>query len=220
MTEKKNKPISIVLVDDHLLFRQSIKVLLSDMPDFVVVGESGDGRESLLMIEKLQPSVVILDITMSGLGGLELAPGIKKIAPKAKTIMLTMHENPEYVYRAFKVGCQGYVLKSDSADDLAKAIKVVAKGETYLSPGITSDFISHLISKADAGDTSPSLLTPREQEVCSLVAQGRSTEQISADLFISPKTVRVHVANIMAKLSCKTRTELVLRLQEREKEGK
>ncbi|MDH4321207.1 MAG: response regulator transcription factor [Desulfobulbaceae bacterium] len=213
-TDKTNQPITIVIVDDHLLFRQSLSTMLANIPEFEVVGATGDGRESLRLIDRLKPTVVILDISMPGLGGLDLAPRIRETGLPTEILMLSMHDNSNYVYRAFKAGCRGYVLKSDSSEELQRAIIAVAKKETYLSPGIASDFIDHLLARAEMGDSPASLLTPREQEICRLVAQGRTTDQLAADLCISPKTVRVHVANVMKKLSCQSRTELALRLQE------
>ena len=216
-TAKTDQPITIVIVDDHLLFRQSLTTMLANVGGLDVIGATGDGRESLRLIDRLQPKVAILDISMPGLGGLDLAPRIRESAPKTEILMLSMHDNSNYVYRAFKAGCRGYVLKSDSAEELQRAIMVVAQGETYLSPGIASEFIDHLLARAEMSDSPASLLTPREQEICRLVAQGRTTEQLAADLCISPKTVRVHVANVMKKLSCQSRTELALRLQEMER---
>ncbi|MDH4321206.1 MAG: response regulator transcription factor [Desulfobulbaceae bacterium] len=206
--------ITTMLIDDHLLFRESLCSILATSPNIDIIGASGDGRESLRLIGRLQPRVVILDISMPGLGGLDLAPRIREISPKTEILMLSMHDNSNYVYRAFKAGCRGYALKSDSAESLHRAIAVVARGETYLSPGIASDFIDHLLNRAEMGDSPASLLTPREQEICHLVAQGRTTDQLAADLCISPKTVRVHVANVMKKFSCQSRIELALRLQQ------
>ncbi len=215
--DKITHSISIVIVDDHLLFRQSLTSMLANIPELEVVGTTGDGRESLRLIDRLSPTVVILDISMPGLGGLDLAPRIREVSPQSEILMLSMHDNSNYVYRAFKAGCRGYVLKSDSAEELHRAIIAVTKKETYLSPSIASEFIDHLLARSEMGDSPASLLTPREQEICRLVAQGRTTDQLAADLCISPKTVRVHVANVMKKLSCQSRTELALRLQEMDK---
>ena len=206
--------ITTLLIDDHLLFRESLCSILATSSNIEIIGATGDGRESLRLIGRLHPKIVILDISMPGLGGLDLAPRIREISPKTEILMLSMHDNSNYVYRAFKAGCRGYALKSDSAESLSRAITVVARGETYLSPGIASDFIDHLLNRAEMGDSPASLLTPREQEICHLVAQGRTTDQLAADLCISPKTVRVHVANVMKKFSCQSRIELALRLQQ------
>ncbi len=209
--------VTVFIVDDHQLFRQGLKLMLSSDPEFKVVGDTGDGRDGIRQIEKSKPDVAILDISMPGLGGLELAPRIKEVAPRTSIIMVSMYDNPNYVYQAFKVGCKGYVLKSDSTEELKRAIRMAARDETFLSPGISSDFINHLIDKVNASSGMDALLTRREYEVCRLMLQGRSTQQLAEDLCISPKTVRVHLANIMKKLSCQSRTELIIRLQEMEK---
>jgi len=206
--------ITTLLVDDHLLFRESLCSILTDADDIEIIGATGDGRESLRIIDRQHPQVVILDISMPGLGGLDLVPRIREVSPQTEILMLSMHDNSNYVYRAFKAGCRGYALKSDSADSLKRAIGVVARGKTYLSMGIASEFIDHLLNRAEMGDSPSSLLTPREQEICRLVAQGRTTDQLAKDLCISPKTVRVHVANVMKKFSCQSRIELALRLQQ------
>ena len=206
--------ISVLLIDDHLLFRESLCSILASVDSIEIVGATGDGRESLRMIDRLKPAVVILDISMPGLGGLDLAPRIRETSPQTEILMLSMHDNSNYVYRSFKAGCRGYALKSDSAKSLQRAIMAVVRKETYLSPGIASEFIDHLLNRAEMGDSPASLLTPREQEICRLVAQGRTTDQLATDLCISPKTVRVHVANVMKKFSCQSRIELALRLQQ------
>ncbi len=211
------KPISVVLVDDHLLFRQSLKSLMDAWNDIEVVAETGDSKECLRLISELKPTVAILDISMKGLGGLELAPRIREISPGTAILILTMYDSPDYVYRALKQGSRGYIIKSDPADQLENAIRAVARGEVYLSPRAATQFIdSVVLGKAEQQSCSRSFLTRREQEVCRLLVQGRTTEQIADDLYISPKTVRVHVANIMKKLSCSNRTELVLKLSKLE----
>ncbi len=153
---------------------------------------------------------------MPGLGGLDLAPRIRSIAPDTKILILSMHEDTGYAHRAFKAGARGYALKSDSTDELRRAIMTVTRGVTYLSPGIATDFIDHLLAHPKTTPAHPPLLTPREQELCRLLAQGLTTEQLAAALKISPKTVRVHVANIMKKFSCRSRIELALQLRQME----
>ncbi|MCK5544249.1 MAG: response regulator transcription factor [Desulfobulbaceae bacterium] len=206
--------VKIVLVDDHLLFRQSLESLLAACPEIEVVGKAGSAREGINLVERLRPDVVILDISMDGMSGLEAAPRIREMVPMTEILILSMHDNPNYVYQAFKVGCRGYVLKSDSAKELKQAIMTTATGRAYFSPGITTDFVNCFIVGTDMNNKSPFMLTPREQEICNHVMQGRSTDEMAADLCISPKTIRVHVANVMKKLSCRSRSELILKLQE------
>ena len=212
--QNATSPLRLLLVDDHLLFRQSLSSMLSTWPEVEVVSESGDGKECLQLVERFQPDVIVLDITMEGRSGLDLAPRIQELAPESKIIILSMHNNVNYVYRALKIGCKGYVLKSDSIDELKKGIKTVGLGKTFLSSGIASDFLDHIINQVECKNNSLSLLTPREKEVCSLLVQGRTTEELADDLCVSPKTIRVHIANLKKKLCCKSRTELILQLRE------
>ena len=206
---------SVVLVDDHQLFRQSLKIMMSRWNNIEIVGETGDWQESLQIIEKRRPDVAILDISMPGLGGLELAPRIRKISPSTQIMILSMHGDSNHVYRAFRIGCRGFVLKSDSAEELELAIRTVARRKTFLSPSTSSIFINKLVAQAD--ESSNSLfneLTQREQEIARQLLQIRSTGDIANDLHISPKTVRVHITNMMKKLSCNSRDELMYRLKE------
>ena len=208
-------PISIIIVDDHKLFRQSLKIMISRWPDIAIVGETGDWQESLRLIEKHHPAVVILDISMPGLGGLELAPRIRKICPACQILILSMHGDSNHVYRAFKTGCRGFVLKSDSAEELELAIRTVAQGKTFLTPSASSTIINRVL--LTGGGQAPSIffeLTQREQEVARQLLQHRSTSEIANDLCISPKTVRVHLTNMMRKLGCASRDALVERLKE------
>ena len=191
--------VKIVLVDDHLLFRQSLESLLAACPEIEVVGKAGSAREGINLVERLRPDVVIMDISMEGMSGLEAAPMIREMVPETEILILSMHDNPNYVYQAFKVGCRGYVLKSDSAKELKQAIMTTATGRTYFSPGIATDFVNCFIVGTNMNNKSPFILTPREQEISNHVMQGRSTDEMASDLRISPKTIRVHIANVMKK---------------------
>ena len=208
------KIVKIVLVDDHLLFLQSMESLLATCQDIKVVGQAESAREGINLVERLRPDVVILDISMEGMSGLEAAPVIRELVPMTEILILSMHNNPNYVYQAFKVGCRGYMLKSDSAKEFKQAVRTTASGRTYLSSGVTTDFMNHFIVGTDMNNNSQFMLTPREQEICNHVVQGRSTDEMASDLCISPKTVRVHIANVMKKLLCRSRSELILKLQE------
>lgn len=209
------EPTSVVIVDDHQLFRQSLKIMMSKWEGIDIVGETGDWQESLKLIEANRPKVAILDISMPGLGGLELAPRIRKISPTTQVMILSMHGDSNHVYRAFKVGCRGFVLKSDSAEELELAIRTVARHKTFLSPSTSSLFINKLITQVDEEEGSLfTELTRREQEISHQLLQHRRTREIARDLHISPKTVRVHITNMMKKLSCNTRNELIESLKE------
>ncbi len=217
MTESpKDVPITTVLVDDHHLLRQGIISTLSELRDIKVVGEAGDGIEGLRVIDKTQPDVAVLDITMKGLSGIEMIPRIKSISPRTKIVMYTMHENSDFIQQAMQAGAKGFVLKFDPATELENAIRQVHSGQTHLSPTASTKIIDCIITGKDpsAPDDESNTLTPREQEISHLIAQGFDTAKIGQILFISPKTVRVHRANIMKKLSCETTSELIVRLRD------
>ncbi|MBU0680530.1 MAG: response regulator transcription factor [Proteobacteria bacterium] len=209
-------PITTVLVDDHHLLRQGIISILSELRDVKVVGEAGDGIEGLRVIDRTKPDVAILDITMKGLSGIEMIPRIKSISPRTKIIMYTMHENSDFIQQAMQAGAKGFVLKLDPSTELETAIRQVHSGQNYLSSTASAKIIDCIITGKDPGSTDDSnnALTPREHEISNLIAQGFDTTKIGQVLFISPKTVRVHRANIMKKLSCETTSELIVRLRD------
>ncbi len=215
MTESPT-PITTVLVDDHHLLRQGIVSLLSELRDVKVVGEAGDGIEGLRLIDRTKPDVAILDITMKGLSGIEMIPRIRSISPRTKIVMYTMHENSDFIQQAMQAGAKGFVLKLDPATELETAIRQVHSGNTHLSPTASTKIIDYIITGKDPSMATDegTPLTPREQEISHLIAQGFDTAKIGQILFISPKTVRVHRANIMKKLSCKTTSELTVRLRD------
>lgn len=215
-TNPQIQPIRLIIIDDQTIFRQSLKLLLSEWKDIEVVGDTSCGRQGLFLIYELKPSLVITGIILSDMDGFDLIRQIKEHDPKVEILVLSMHKNPQLLFRAIKTGCRGYILKTEPADELKKAIFTVAKSRNYISPQIVADFINYCIQSADVSDChfQASTLTHRESEICEHVVQGRSTDEMASDLFISPKTVRVHVANAMKKLSCHTRTELVLRLMD------
>lgn len=206
----QGEPIKTVLVDDHLLFRQSLKAMVSHWNGIEIIGECGEGKEALNLVQKLKPQVVVLDITMTGLSGLDLAPLFIERVPDTRIVILSMHDDADLVHKTLEIGCKGYVIKSDPAEELERAIENVYKGKTYLSPSIATEYLTTLSREPITPKTS--LLTPREEMVKRLIAQGRSTEEIAEDLFISVSTVRVHIANVMKKYSCQSRQELIARL--------
>jgi len=209
------KTTSVVIVDDHQLFRQSLKIMMSKWAGIDIVGETGDWQESLKLIEASRPNVAILDISMPGLGGLELAPRIRKISPSTQIMILSMHGDSNHVYRAFRVGCRGFVLKSDSAEELELAIRTVARQKTFLSPSTSSMFINKAIARPDKENGSLFVeLSTREQEIARQLLQHRTTGDIARELHISPNTVRVHITNMTKKLTCNSRDELIHRFKE------
>ncbi len=205
-------PYSIVLADDHALVRQGLKRILEGTEDLEVVGEANDGLELLQLLTRITPQMVILDIFMPNLRGIEAITEIKATHPGVKILILTMHRDKEYLYLALSAGAKGYLLKEDAPKELFSAIAKVRQDKTYISPYFSDKVVDDLvqIGKGDAKalfETDP--LTPREREVLKLVAEGKSSKEIAALLFISVFTVNNHRASIMEKLKLKKATDLV-----------
>lgn len=201
---------TIVLADDHHVVRQGLRALLETEPDFRVVGEAGDGLETAQLIERLQPDVLVLDLMMSGLGGLEVTRLATKHSPRTHVVILSMHADEAYVLEALKNGAAAYVLKGSSAADLVQAVREVAAGRRYLSQPLSERAIERYVQKAestvrDIYDT----LTTREREVLHLAAEGLTNAEIADRLSISPRTAETHRANLMRKLGLRTQTDLV-----------
>lgn len=194
-------PVRILLADDHALVRAGIRALLDAMPGVTVVGEVADGLEALAAIERLQPDLVLLDITMPGLNGLDATARVAREHPGVKVLILSMHSHEEYVMRALRAGASGYLLKDAATSELQLAIEAIARGDTYLSPTISRTLLAaHLPHAAGAETPAPHALTPRQREVLTLVAQGLSTKEIAFALKRSIKTVEAHRAEVMKRL--------------------
>ena len=191
--------LRVLLADDHVLVRAGIRALLAEMPGVEVVGEAGDGREALALTRSLQPDVLLMDIGMTGMTGLEAAARVKTDHPTVKVIILSMHANEEYVIQALRAGAAGYLLKDAATEQLDIALKAAVRGETYLSPAISRQIIDEYLSRVGS-DAAPHPLTPRQQEILRLVAEGQSTKEIAFALAISVKTVETHRAQIMERL--------------------
>jgi len=205
-------PYSIVLADDHALVRQGLRRILEGADDLKVVGEANDGLELLQLLTHVTPQMVILDIFMPNLRGIEAITEIKTMHPEVKVLILTMHRDKEYLYLALSAGAKGYLLKEDAPKELFSAIAKVRQDKTYISPYFSDKVVDDLvqIGKRDAKvifETDP--LTTREREVLKLVAEGNSSKEIAALLFISVFTVNNHRASIMEKLNLRKATDLV-----------
>jgi len=190
----------ILLADDHHLVRAGIRALLERVPSVQVVAECGDGREALEAIERLRPDVALLDITMPGLNGLEVAARIAKLSPKTRILILSMHAGEAYVAQALRAGVAGYLLKDSAAAELGLALEAVGRGEAWLSPAISRQVVEGFLSSSSAGPDPLAGLTGRQREILQLIAEGRSTKRIAADLGVSVKTVETHRAQLMERL--------------------
>jgi len=191
--------LRILLADDHTLVRAGIRALLAQMPNIEVVGEAGDGREALALVKAHDPDVLLIDIAMAGMSGLDAAALVKKERPGVKVIILSMHANEEYVMQALLVGASGYLLKDAASVELDLALKAAVAGQTYLSPAISRQVLENYVTRI-GGVVPPDPLTPRQREVLQLVAEGKSTKEIGFALEISIKTVETHRAQIMERL--------------------
>lgn len=194
------KPIRVLLVDDHALVRAGIRALLQTLQGIEVVAETGDGVEVLLLIETHRPDVLLMDVAMPGMNGLEAAARVVKNFPTVHVVMLSMHANEEYVLKALRVGADGYLMKDAGTPELELAIRAVVRGETYLSPRVSKRVVAEYVQRV-AGETGPlELLTPRQREILQLIAEGHTTKNIAQRLDIDVKTVEAHRAQLMARL--------------------
>jgi two-component system response regulator NreC len=198
-------PTRVSLADDHSLIRQAFRALL-EKQGFQVVSEASNGQEALRSVEKTQPDVAILDIGMPVLNGVDAARELMKSSPKTRVILVTQHDEDQYVMEALRAGVRGYVLKSQAAEDLVHAIQEVCRGSVYLSPNISSAVVDAYLSKRYA---SPDPLSGRERQVLQLVGEGKSTKAIATHLGISVKTAESHRARLMKKLDIHETASLV-----------
>jgi two-component system response regulator NreC len=198
-------PTRIVLADDHVLVRQGLKSLL-ERENFQVMGEASDGQEAVKLIETHHPDIAIMDISMPILNGIDAARGLSRSAPKTKVILLTQHEEEQYIHEALEAGVKGYVLKNQVANDLIQAIRQVGRGEFYLSPGISRAVMEAFRNKSER-PADP--LTARERQVLQLIAEGKSTKDTASVLGISVKTAESHRMRLMQKLDIHETASLV-----------
>jgi DNA-binding NarL/FixJ family response regulator len=194
------KPLRVMLADDHALVRAGIRALLEAIPAVEVVAETGNGREAVRLVNTHHPDVVLMDVAMPGLNGLEAAARVYKECPKVKVIMLSMHANEEYVWRALQAGARGYLLKDATATELEVALKALTKGDMYLSPAVSRHVIEDYIRRVGGHPGTLQALTARQREVLQLIAEGRTTKEIAHLLEVSVKTVETHRAQLMERL--------------------
>jgi DNA-binding NarL/FixJ family response regulator len=198
--------IHILLADDHAVVRQGFKMILAAQPDMEIVGEAGNGREALELAGQLQPDVIVMDVAMPELNGIEATRRVADLSPRSRVLALSMHKDSVYVREILRAGARGYLLKDSIASDLLAAVRAVARGEGYLSPGVSdavlNDYRRHVTDPID-------LLTSREREVLQMIAEGKTNKEIATVLNLSVYTVDAHRGRIMEKLNLHSVTDLV-----------
>ena len=203
--------IKLVLADDHAVVRSGLRMLLQAQPDIEIVGEAESGKEALAQVRRLQPDVILMDIQMPGMNGIEATRQIKEAGEDTAVLALTMHEDDQYFFEMLQAGASGYLPKRAAPDELVHAIRTVSRGEVFLYPSLATRLVQSYLGGDGGGDavTLVSDLTPREQEVLVLIAEGLTNPEIADKLVISVKTVDRHRENIMRKLNLHSRIELV-----------
>jgi len=193
----------IVLAEDHTILREGLRSLLSSNPNFEIVGEAEDGREAIRCVEKLKPDLILTDLSMPRMNGMEAIKEIKRESPETKVLVLTVHKAEEYILAAFRAGADGYLLKDSTHAELVMAVNKVLSGKHYISPEISEKVVEGYLEgkKALKSKTSWETLTQREREILKLIAEGYKNKEIADDLCISVKTVEKHRANLMEKLN-------------------
>jgi two-component system response regulator NreC len=204
------EPISVLLADDHHIVREGIKMLLEAQSDISVIGEASDGLRAVELAIRLKPLILMADLMMPGLSGLEVTKQVIQHQSRTKVIILSMYSNEAYVMQALRNGASGYVVKESNVSDMVQAVREVASGRPYLSPSISRLAMDAYIEKAKSSALDPyDTLTDREKEVLHLIVEGFSSAKIAARLYISPRTAESHRANVMKKLGLQTPTDLI-----------
>ncbi len=202
----------ILLADDHKLMRSGLKALIEQQPDLTVVGEADDGRQAVALVAKLKPDLLVMDIGMPNLNGIEAARQIAQAYPETAIVMLSMHSDESYVLRALKAGAKGYLLKDSAEADLIRAVHAVAGGKSFFSPAVSKVLLDDYVRKLQrsGAEDAYDLLTPREREILQLIAEGKSNKDVANLLNLSVYTVETHRSNIMEKLNLRGVPELIL----------
>lgn len=206
MTEK----IRVLLADDHAVLRAGLRLLLEAREEIVVVGEAEDGRQAIEMVNRLQPDVLLLDLTMPGLGGLDALKELRRLRPKCRVLVLTMHNDESFLRRALTSGASGYVLKQADDQELIVALRAVARGEVYVPPALAPALLSNLIPQPRRETSSPQVqLSEREEQVIRLVAQGYTSQEVADQLHLAVTSVETYRSRAMKKLGLRGRVQLV-----------
>jgi len=205
------KKIRLLIAEDHTIVRQGLSALLRSEPDIEVIGEASDGLEAVETANRLIPDIVLMDVGMRNLNGLDATRKIKKLFPQMKVLVLTMYDNEECIFQILKAGASGYLIKDSAMTDLVSAIRAVHQGDSYLSPSISKKVIEEYIRRAELGEKKSvdDLLSDREREILQLIAEGHSIPHIASSLCISKKTVEAHKTHIMEKLNIHDKVGLI-----------
>lgn len=206
------RTIRVLLADDHNLIRAGLRLVVSQQPDFQVAGEAENGRQAVALAEQLKPDVVVMDIKMPDLNGIEACHQIRETLPDTQVVMLSMHSDETYVLRALKAGARAYLLKDSAEADLARAIRAAVDGKSFFSPAVGKVLLEDYMRKLQrtGAEDSYELLSPREREILQVVAEGKSSKEIANSLNLSIYTVETHRAKIMQKLNLRSMPELIL----------
>ncbi len=206
-----NRIPRILLADDHAVLRSGLRLLLTSQNEFEIVGEASSGMETLSLAEQLQPDLILLDLSMPALGGLDALPTLRKLVPLARVLILTMHDDPQYLRQALKNGASGYVLKKAADAELLSAMRAVLRGEVYVHPSMTRILLEDMLPDSQSANRENAWgsLSEREQEALKLVALGHTSAEIAEQLKLSAKTVETYRARGMEKLGLRTRAALV-----------
>lgn len=207
-------PIRLFIADDHTLFRDGLRALFDSVPDLKVVGEASTGKEAIERVINTGPDVVLMDVQMSDINGLEATRDILQVNPNAAVIVVTMLQADDFIFAALRAGARGYVLKEADQEEMLRTIRAVAVGEVFFGPSIAERMMGFFAALPPAGSEAFPELTDRELEVLELLAQGYKNAKIARQLVISPKTVRNHVSNVLSKLQVADRTEAMIRARQ------